>query len=84
MKVSKISDFRKDIKTYLDRVVDNVEPLVVNRSNGRGVVIVSLDEYNALLTTQHELSSRANIKRLDSAIASLEKGKGKAKSLIED
>jgi antitoxin YefM len=35
------------------------------------VVIISLDEYNSLNATQHELSSKENEKRLDSAIAKL-------------
>jgi antitoxin YefM len=35
------------------------------------VVVISLDEYNSLNATQHELSSRANESRLDSAIEKL-------------
>ena len=74
MLTATISDFRKDIKRYLDRVTDNFETLIINRGKDTGVVIISLDEYNSLYSTQHELSSKANEKRLDSAIDKLKKG----------
>ena len=63
-----ISDFRKDIKQYFDRVINNFETLIINRGKDTGVVIMSLDEYNSLTATQHELSSRINEQRLNSAI----------------
>jgi antitoxin YefM len=66
-----ISDFRKDIKRYLDNVTKNFETLIINRGKDNGVVIISLDEYNSLTATQHELSSKTNEKRLDSAIDKL-------------
>ena len=76
-----ISDFRKDIKQYLDNVTKNFETLIINRGKDTGVVIISLDEYNSLTATKHELSSRANEKRLDSAIEKLELGKSFEKKL---
>ena len=78
-----ISDFRKDIKKYLDRVTENFETLIINRGKDNGVVIMSLDEYNSLSTTHHELSSKANEKRLDSAIEKLKKGSTFQKEIIE-
>ncbi|GAB4233430.1 MAG: type II toxin-antitoxin system Phd/YefM family antitoxin [Ekhidna sp.] len=79
-----ISDFRKNIKSYLDSVSENFETLILNRGEGSGVVIMSLEEYNSLNATNHELSSRANEKRLDSAIEKLRAGKGQEKNLIEE
>lgn len=83
MLTTTISDFRKDIKRYLDRVTDNFETLIINRGKDRGVVIMSLDEYNSLHATYHELSSKANEKRLDSAIEKLKTGTSYSKELIE-
>lgn len=74
MLTTTISDFRKDIKKYLDNVVENFETLIINRGKDSGVVIISLDEYNSLRATQHELSSKVNEQRLDSAINKLETG----------
>ncbi len=84
MQITTVSEFRKDIKSYLDRVVKNVETLIINRGKDAGIVVMSLDEYNSLMATNHELSSRKNEKRLDSAIEKLKKGESSSKDLIED
>ena len=35
-----ISDFRKDIKNYLNRVTQNFETLIINRGKDSGVVVI--------------------------------------------
>lgn len=79
-----LSDFRKAMKKYLDDVGDNFETLIINRGKDKGVVVISLEEYNSLRATQHELSSEANAKRLDSALEKSKKGKTFYKDLIEE
>jgi antitoxin YefM len=83
MLTTTISDFRKDIKRYFDRVAENFETLIINRGKDSGIVIMSLNEYNSLLATNHELSSKINEKRLDSAIEKLSGGNSFQKDLIE-
>jgi len=83
MLTTTISDFRKDIKRYLDSVTKNFETLIINRGKDSGVVIISLEEYNSLRATQHELSSKSNEKRLDSAIDKLQRGSSFPKDLID-
>lgn len=84
MLTATISDFRKDIKNYLDRVTQNFETLIISRGKDNGVVVISLAEYNSLCATQYELSSKANETRLDSAIGKLKKGSSFSKELIEE
>ena len=84
MLTTSISDFRKDIKRYLDRVTENFETLIINRGKDSGVVIMSLDEYNSLTATNHELTSKINEARLDSAIEKLRNGVSVEKDLIEE
>jgi len=84
MLITSVTDFRKDIKSYLDKVVKNFETLVINRGKDGGIVVISLDEYNALLATNHELSSRKNELRLDATIEKLNEGNSFEKKLIED
>tara|TARA_B100002049_G_C15747942_1_gene237335 strand:+ start:46 stop:300 length:255 start_codon:yes stop_codon:yes gene_type:complete len=84
MQITTVSDFRKDIKTYLDRVIKNFETLIINRGKDSGIVVMSLEEYNSLMATNHELSSRKNELRLDSAIDKLKNGKTFSRDLIED
>lgn len=84
MQITTVSDFRKDIKRYLDKVVNNFETLLINRGKDSGIVVMSLQEYNSLISTNHELSSRKNELRLDAAIQKLKKGDSYTKDLIED
>jgi len=83
MLTTTLSDFRKNIKRYLDSVTDNFETLIINRGKESGVVIISLDEYNALSATQHELSSKLNEERLDAAIDRFKKGESFQKDILE-
>jgi antitoxin YefM len=83
MQITTVSEFRKDIKTYLDRVAKNFETLIINRGKDSGIVVMSLQEYNSLMATNHELSSRKNELRLDAAIDKLKKGETFSNDLIE-
>ena len=84
MQITTVSEFRKDIKTYLDRVAKNFETLIINRGKDSGIVVMSLQEYNSLMATNHELSSRKNELRLDSAIDKLKNEKTFSQDLIEN
>lgn len=84
MLTTTISNFRKDIKSYFDKVTQNFETLIINRGKDEGIVIMSLAEYNSLRATQHELSSRENERRLDSAIEKLKQGNSSTKNLLEE
>ncbi|MGN1220705.1 MAG: type II toxin-antitoxin system Phd/YefM family antitoxin [Candidatus Cryptobacteroides sp.] len=57
MITTKISSFRQKIKAYVDLVISNNEPVLINRGE-QGVVLVSLEEYNALAKTASILNSR--------------------------
>lgn len=84
MLITSVSDFRKDIKSYFDKVSKNFETLIINRGKDSGIVIMSLEEYNSLISTNHELSSRKNEMRLDSAIEKLKSKDSFSKDLIEE
>ncbi|MCT4560247.1 MAG: type II toxin-antitoxin system prevent-host-death family antitoxin [Crocinitomicaceae bacterium] len=84
MLTTTISDFRKDIKSYFDRVTKNFETLIINRGKDNGVVIMSLAEYNSLTATQHELSSKVNEVRLDAAIEKFKKGNATERKLLDE
>lgn len=83
MLTTTLSDFRKDIKHYVDSVIENFETLIINRGKDSGIVVMSLTEYNSLCATQHEMSSKINMKRLDSAIEKLQKGNSFQKELLD-
>ena len=83
MEVVNYTEFRKSLTKNLNKVNDDAEIVVVSRSKGKNVVVMSLEEYNAIQETLHITKSAANRKRLDNAIAEMEKGKFKKHVLIE-
>ena len=83
MLTTTMSDFRKEMKKYLDMVTRDFETLIINRGKDSGVVIISMDEYNSIKTTEHEMSSKANMKRLDESISKFERGEYFEKDLID-
>ena len=79
-----LTEFRKNIKKYLDMAIDDFELLIINRGKDKAVVVMSLDEYNSWQATMHVLSSKANRERLDQAIQQFKEGKSFEKDLIEE
>ncbi len=63
MQVANVSQFRKNLKQYIDNVASNNDPLIVN-SNGKSVVIISLEDYNSIEETEYLLSTPANKKMM--------------------
>ena len=84
MLAANYSEFRGDLKRFLDSVENNNETLIIKRSKGKGTVMISLDEYNSIMETLHLLSSKANADRLYESMKQLKDGKGFQKELIEE
>jgi antitoxin YefM len=84
MIAANFSEFRTQLKKYLDRVEDNNETLIVKRKTGKGTVMISLDEYNSIMETVHLLSSKANADRLYESIRQMQEGKTVSHDLIEE
>lgn len=50
------TELRTNLKEYLDRVVNDSDNVIVNRGNGSAVVILSLEEYEAMVETAYIMS----------------------------
>jgi antitoxin YefM len=74
MKVLTISDVRKNFAAVVDAVIEDAEECVIPRGGGKAVVMVSLDEWNAMKETLHVLGSAANARRLLESIAQADAG----------
>ncbi|MDX2189474.1 MAG: type II toxin-antitoxin system Phd/YefM family antitoxin [Bacteroidota bacterium] len=83
MQVINYTDFRQNMKKRLDMVSDNNDLLVINRPDNKNVVMISLEEYNAIQETLHILSSEKNRSRLTEAIERTNKGIIEHHNLIE-
>ena len=75
MQVVNYTEFRNKLAENLNRVNEDSEIMIVSRSKGKNVVVMSLEEYNAIQETLHLASSSANRKRLDESIAEMNAGK---------
>jgi antitoxin YefM len=84
MLAANYTELRTDLKKYFDDVEENHETLIIKRGKGKGIVMISLDEYNSIMETVHLLSSRANAGRLYESIQQMKEGKVVEKNLIED
>ncbi len=78
MKTTNYTDLRNNLKSYLDRVINDSEPLIVHRSGNDSVVVISLDEYNSIKETEYIKSSPVMLERIKAAKDDLQAGKGKA------
>jgi antitoxin YefM len=83
MLAANFTEFRTDLKKYLDNVEMNNETLIIKRGAGKGAVMMSLDEYNSIMETLHLLSSKANADRLYESIQQMKEGKITEQKIIE-
>lgn len=83
MEITTYSNFRQNLKSFLDKVFTNHNPLFVTRSNGEDVVVLSKSDYDSLNETLHLLGNPKNAERLLKGIEEYEKGGGEQKELIE-
>ncbi len=83
MEAVNYSDLRQNLKKYLDSVFNDHEPLIVTRKNNENVVILSIEDFNALNETQYLLSTNNNTDHLQKSLTQLRSGNGFEKELIE-
>ena len=81
MDTSSYTAARANLATTMDRVCNDHEPLIITRSGEQAVVLLSLEDYKALEETAYLLRTPANARRLLSATAQLNAGKGTKRKL---
>ncbi len=74
MQVLNYTEFRKNLTKNLNKVNDDAEIMIVSRSKGKNVVVMSLTEYNSINETLYLVQSTANKKRLDEALKEMVDG----------
>lgn len=84
MKTMSYSESRARYAEVLDGVTNDREEVVVTRSGHEAVVIVSLEDYQALRETAYLMRSPENARRLLDAMESLEAGRGTRHELLSD
>lgn len=74
---------RARLAETMDRVCNDHEAIIITRNGQQSVVMVSLDDFNALEETAYLLRGPKNARRLLDAIAELQDGLGTERELAE-
>jgi antitoxin YefM len=77
------SKLREELSSFLDRVSDDREVVVVKRRGGKDVALIDAHELSSLLETAHLLRSPRNAERLFRALRRSERGEGKRQTVEE-
>jgi antitoxin YefM len=72
--VTTFSEARANLKSVMDRVVEDHVPIVISRRKADSVVMMSLSDWNGWQETVYLNSTEANRKALEESIAQLNAG----------
>ncbi|MBC7907930.1 MAG: type II toxin-antitoxin system prevent-host-death family antitoxin [Rhodospirillaceae bacterium] len=84
MDVKSYTHVRQNLAGVMDEICASREPVVVTRQNASSVVMMSLDEFNAMEETLHLLRSPRNADELLKSIAEIEAGRVVERDLLPD
>ena len=76
MRTANYTDFRANLKTYMDAVIDDCDTVIINRGNDTGVVLISLEEYNSLKETEYIMSSPETLEAIRKGDEDIKNGRG--------
>lgn len=74
---------RSNLAKTMEKVCDDHSPVVITRKTAKPVVMMSLEDFEALEETAYLLRSPKNARRLLESVAELESGKGVEKELVD-
>ena len=83
MKAITYTAARQNLAKTMENVCKDHAPVIITRKTSESVVIMSLEDYEALEETAYLLRSPKNTRRLIEAISQLEKGQGAERELLE-
>lgn len=74
---------RSNLARTMEQVCEDHSPVIITRSKAPSVVMMSLEDYEALQETAYLLRAPENARRLLDSVAELERGEGRERSLKE-
>lgn len=77
------TNLRENMKSYMDRVTDDYETMIVTRKDNKNVVMLSEESYNNLMENVHVMGNKFNYDWLMESKAQLEKGNVSTHDLVE-
>lgn len=83
MQAATYTQVRKNFAAVMDRVCDNHDPVIITRQNSRPVVMMSLEDYNAIEETLYLFKNPANAARLMRSLQDIKEKKYIFRELID-
>ena len=77
------TNLRDNMKSYMDKVTDDYETMIVTRKNNKNVVMLSEESYNNLIENAYIMGNKANYDWLMESKAQLERGNISVQNLAE-
>ncbi len=77
------TDLCKNVNSYMNKVTENEEAMIVVRGNNQNIVMLSEESYNNLIENVYVMGNKANYDWLMQSKAQLEQGNIITKQLIE-
>lgn len=77
------TNFRENLKDYMDEATDDYETIIVTRKNNKNVVMISEESYNNLMENVYVMGNKSNYDWLMESKEQLESGKYTKHDLIE-
>ena len=74
---------RSNLAKTMDKVCEDHAPVAITRKGEGTVVLLSMEDYQALEETAYLLRSPKNARRLMQAVVDLEEGRGQERELSE-
>ena len=75
MRAISYSEARQKLKTVMDSVCKDHEPVIVARKRGENIIIMSQEDYDSLIETDYLMSTPANAKHLLKSLNEAKRGK---------
>ena len=83
MKAISYSTVRQNMARTMDEVCKDHAPVIITRRQNESVVMMSLEDYEALEETAYLLRSPKNARRLIESIVEISEGGGDERELLE-
>ena len=84
MRVVNFNEARNNLKTVLDKIIEDADYTIITRQDSKDAVVMSLDTFNSYMETFHLLRSPVNAAHLSESIEQYKSGKVQERELLNE
>ena len=82
MRVVNFNEARNNLKTVLDKIIEDADYTIITRQDSKDAVVMSLDTFNSYMETFHLLRAPANAAHIAESIEQYKSGKVQERELL--